>query len=87
MTYHKNNTHKAKRLSLFFEFLVFGILIGLVEDLIAVKVATGATITWETVGIVVLVTIPFAILGELVVDNIDMTSFFHKIFYQRRRKE
>lgn len=74
---------KAKKLEVLFEFLVFGIVIGIIEDLIAVKVATGENITLETVGIVVLIAIPFAFLGEIVADNIDFAEYF-KRFAARR---
>lgn len=67
-----------KRLEVFLEFLVFGIVIGVIEDIIAVKLATGEPITKEVFGIVVLVAIPFAILGELVVDRIDFVKLFKK---------
>lgn len=69
---------KLQRLELFLEFLVFGIVLGVVEDLIAVKLATGHVITWGTVGIIILITIPFAIIGELVVDNIDFAGKLHR---------
>lgn len=67
-----------KRLEIFLEFLVFGIVVGVIEDLIAVKVATGEQITAQTVGIVVLVAIPFAILGEIIVDRIDFVQLFQR---------
>lgn len=59
-----------KKLEVFLEFLVFGVIMGIVEDLIAVKFATGETITWSVVLIVTLVAIPFAAVGELIVDRI-----------------
>lgn len=49
-----------------FELLVFGIAIGVIEDLIAIKFATNEPITFSVVVIVVIVAIPFAILGEVV---------------------
>ena len=58
-----------KRIEVFAEFLVFGMAMGLAEDLIALKLATGEPITWRIVGIVTLVAIPFAIAGELIVDR------------------
>jgi hypothetical protein len=73
------NKRKAHRIGVFFEFLVFGIIIGIAEDLIVVAFATGEPITWKIVGIVVLVAIPFAILGELIVDNIDFTKHIEKL--------
>ncbi|MFC1728156.1 hypothetical protein ACFLZ7_01665 [Nanoarchaeota archaeon] len=58
-----------KRLEVFLEFLIFGLIFGIAEDLIAVKFATGEAITWNIIGIVFLVALPFAIIGELVVDR------------------
>ena len=69
-----------KRLEVFLEFLVFGILIGTVEDLIAISLTTEAEITWDVVKIVVLVAIPFAFLGEVLVDKIDFVEIFEKLF-------
>lgn len=57
------------------EFFVIGVAAGVLEDLIAVKLATGATIDARVVGIVVLVSIPFAVLSELVVDREDFALF------------
>lgn len=71
---------KAKHAEVLFEFLIFGILIGVAEDLIAVKLATGVSITWGTVGLIVLIAVPFAVLGELVADNIDFVALFRKVF-------
>lgn len=68
-----------KKLEVIFEFLVFGIIVGVIEDVIAVKTVTGEAITWKAIGIIVVVAIPFAILGELVADNIDFIAVFRKI--------
>lgn len=57
------------RIEVFLEFLIFGLIFGIAEDLIAVKFATNEPITWAIVGIVFLVALPFAIIGELVVDR------------------
>ena len=59
-------------------FLIFGIIIGITEDIIAIKVATHEPITFNIVAIVFLIAIPFAILGELVVDKIDFIELFRK---------
>lgn len=61
-----------KRLEVFLEFLVFGVIMGVTEDLIAVTLATGEPITWKIIVIVTLVAIPFAAIGELVVDRVDL---------------
>ena len=68
-----------KRVEVFSEFLIFGILVGVIEDIIAVKVVADVAITWGTVGIIVLIAIPFAFLGEVVVDRIDFIELFRKI--------
>lgn len=74
----KKTTDRAKRLEVIFEFLVFGIFIGVVEDIVAVKVTTGEPITWEIVGIIVLIAIPFAIIGEIFADNIDFSKYIQR---------
>lgn len=51
------------------EFLIIGVLFGLIEDLIAVRAASDAPINFQTVGIVLLVALPFAVISELVVDH------------------
>ena len=58
------------RLEVFLEFLIFGIIMGIVEDTIAVTIITGEPITLRTIIVITLVAIPFAALGELIVDRI-----------------
>ena len=74
---------KWQRVEVFSEFLVFGILVGVIEDIIAVKVVADVAITWGTVGIIVLIAIPFAVLGEVVVDRIDFIELFRKMFKKK----
>lgn len=62
------------------EFFIIGVLLGVIEDMIAVRAATGALITWKVLGIIVLVAIPFAIISELVVDH-------YKPFNHKRKKK
>jgi len=59
------------RIERFTEFLVIGVLLGTVEDVLAVWLVTGEQITLQTVGIIVGVAIPFAAFSELVVDHPD----------------
>ena len=63
---------KKKKLAIFLEFLIFGVIMGITEDLIAITLSTGEPITWRIILIITLVAIPFAILGELIVDRIDL---------------
>jgi len=69
------------------EFLIFGVVVGVIEDLIAVKVATGTTITWRIFGIIVLIAIPFAIIGELLVDQLDFVAIWKKLFSKKDKTE
>lgn len=62
---------KRVHLERFLEFLVIGVVMGVAEDLIAVKLATGASIGFEVVVIVFAVALPFAAFSELVVDRKD----------------
>lgn len=59
------------------EFLVIGVVMGVIEDLIAVSFATGTRISWNVLWIVFLVALPFAFLSEIVVDH---PKFWSKIF-------
>lgn len=62
-----------------FEFLIFGILIGITEDIIAIKLTTGASITLKMIGIIILIAIPFAIIGEMVADRVNLARPLKKI--------
>ncbi len=73
-----------KKWEVIFEFLIFGIVIGITEDLIAIKFAAGEEITLKIVGIVILIAIPFAVLGEVIFDRIDFAKIFKRIFGNRQ---
>lgn len=60
-----------KRLEVFLEFLIWGIILGIVEDTILIKLVTNEPITEHIFLIVFLVTLSFAFLGEYVIDKID----------------
>lgn len=75
-----------KRAEIIFEFLIFGILLGITEDIIAIKLATEELITWRVIGIVILIAIPFAIIGELVFDRIDFAQIFKNLFEKKINK-
>jgi hypothetical protein len=55
-------------------------VIGSTEDLVAIKLATDSLITWKTIGIIVLIAIPFAIIGEILADRIGFVKLYRKIF-------
>lgn len=69
-----------RRLEVFLEFLIFGVIVGVIEDLIAIQFATEARITWSVFLIVFLVAIPFAFLGEVLIDRVDFIAILRKIF-------
>ncbi|MFB6215910.1 MAG: hypothetical protein ABEJ72_02940 [Candidatus Aenigmatarchaeota archaeon] len=60
---------RKNSLERFLEFLLIGVALGVTEDVIAVKMSTGAEIDLNVIFVVVLVAIPFAIFSELVVDR------------------
>ena len=66
------------RLEVFLEFLIFGIIMGVIEDIIAISVSTSEPITWRVVSIITLISIPFAAIGELLVDKVDFVKIFEK---------
>lgn len=75
---------RKRKLEVMLEFFIFGVIFGVVEDVLAVKIVTGETITWEVVGIVVLIAFPFAVIGEVVVDNINLVKGLSRIWKKKR---
>ena len=75
-----------KRIEVFLEFLVFGVVVGVIEDVIAVRVTTGAAITMETVWIIIGIAIPFAFLGEILVDQIDFVDLWERYVARKKNK-
>lgn len=69
---------KYFHLEVFFEFLVFGVLMGIAEDLIALHFSTGEPITLVVIGIITSVAFPFAIIGEIIIDRIDFVKLFER---------
>ena len=66
------------------EFLVIGVVMGTIEDLIAVSLVTDATINLNVIWIVFLVALPFAFLSEIVVDH---PRFWEKIFPPKEKEK
>lgn len=67
----RSNKKIMGHLEIILEFTVFGVFMGIVEDLIVIGLLTGESITLQTVWIVTLVTLPFAIISEIIVDRHD----------------
>lgn len=78
---------KARKWELIIEFFVFGVILGVVEDTLAVKIVSGEPITWGMLGIIVLITIPFAVIGELVVDNLNLAKRIKKIKKEKEKAD
>lgn len=60
------------------EFFVIGIALGIVEDLIAIWLATDAVIDFKVFLIAGLVALPFAFISEIVVDMKHFPRFVKK---------
>lgn len=70
---------RLKRLRLL-EFLIVGVVMGVIEDLIAIAFATEERIDLRVFWIVLLVAFPFAFVSEVIVDH---PRFWEKIFPQK----
>ncbi|MBI4094824.1 MAG: hypothetical protein HY435_01365 [Candidatus Liptonbacteria bacterium] len=57
------------------EFLIVGLLMGTIEDLIAISFATDATLDLRVVFVAFFVALPFAFISEIIVD--------HPLFWQK----
>jgi hypothetical protein len=60
---------KKRIMSHLAEFFVVGLVMGITEDILAIKFATNAKITIETFKVAFLVALPFAVISELLVDS------------------
>lgn len=60
------NSKYIKRIA---EFFVVGVIFNLADNLLSIRVATDAPITPQIVGLVLILTIPFAVVSELLVDG------------------
>jgi hypothetical protein len=56
------------------EFIVAGLALDLLENIISIKLTTGAAITKEVFITALLVVIPFAIVTEIIIDH---PKFWH----------
>lgn len=74
---------EPKKVEVMFEFFIFGLIIGIIEDLLAIKLVTGEPITLKAIGIIILIAIPFAILGEIVADRIDFVKIYNNFFKRK----
>lgn len=69
-----------KILNRFLEFFIVGVCLGVVEDLIAISLATDKTINFRVFIIALLVAFPFAVFSELIVDHDKFKDLMSKWF-------
>lgn len=67
---------KNKILARILEFFIIGVVLGILEDMIAIFFYTHENFNFNMVWIAALVAIPFAIISELIVDY---TGIFRKL--------
>lgn len=66
---------RSKGIELFLEFLVFGIALGMTEDLIVLLLVGGhELITLKSIYTVLLIAVPFALVTELVADKVNFSK-------------
>ena len=64
-----------KRLTRLLEFVIAGVMVGLIEDVIAIFFATDAEITPHVILIAFIVAVPFAFVNEFIVDHPNFWKF------------
>jgi hypothetical protein len=66
------------------EFIVAGLIIDTAENILSIKLSTGAAITKEVFVVAFLVVVPFSIVTELVIDHPgfwgNVIKFYRKLF-------
>jgi len=78
---------KPTRLTIFTRIFVFTVLLGIIEDFIAIKLGTDAIITTKTIIVIVIVAIVFAYLGELLVDKTSLVCQRENISTKRKKRK
>lgn len=76
---------KKKILIRLFEFFVLGLVVGIIEDLIAINFATDTRITIDTIKIAFIVALPFAVITELIADPIFRKMLQKEIEKQKKK--
>jgi hypothetical protein len=61
------------------EFFFVGLALGIVEDLLAILLATDAAIDLKVIAVAAVVALPFAIISELVVDQRWFPAFVKRL--------
>jgi len=69
------------------EFAIAGITMGMIEDLLAVALTSDTKIDLRVIGIVLLITIPFAFVSEFIVDHPRFWESIFKVHPLRKKKK
>ncbi len=75
--------HIRKKTLRVIEFLIIGVLFGLIEDIIAIRVVSDVMIDFRVLMTILAVAIPFAIVSELIVDH----PRFWEVLRLRKKEE
>lgn len=67
-------------LNRFLEFLIVGVIFGVIEDVVAITLATSHKIDLQVVMITLVAAVPFAIISEIVVDHDSFKAFLKRKF-------
>lgn len=67
-------------LNRFLEFFIVGLCLGVLEDMIAISLATDKTIDLRVFLIAFFVAFPFAVISELIVDHDKFKRLMSKLF-------
>ncbi|MFH1326465.1 MAG: hypothetical protein ABIH48_03275 [Candidatus Falkowbacteria bacterium] len=62
----------------FLEFIVIGLFMGMIEDILAVVLTTDSSLSFNMLGIIFLIALPFAFVSEYVVDHPRFWQIFFK---------
>jgi hypothetical protein len=76
-----SNIDKRRVVARFVEFFFLGLVMGIVEDILAIYFATDAEITFDTFVVATLVALPFAVLTEFLAD----LKLFRKVLGVKKR--
>ena len=64
------------------EFIVAGLILDTVENIISIKLSTDAKITMDVVWVALMVVIPFSIVTEFIIDH---PNFWHRVLRIKKK--
>ena len=82
-----NGTDRKKIYAHLIEFFFIGLVMGIIEDLLAIHFATDAKITFETVKVAFIIALPFAVISEIIVDQKILRRAIRKVKEKKAGEE